>query len=209
MQFFADANEAPDSNQYKFWRGIEKRFSFLEAPRSLEDYDLNNGVNFRGGSHKGVEISRLTLHGWGIYVEGASLETDHLEEFLEEFSEFLRDDFGFDTPAAFEGPRVFKSTVVTEVDFSLDHKLEALVEISKEIQSICSSYGIQAQGYKPIGFLLGMDTANQTDIFADTFRFERRANVPHEERKYFSSAPLKSKDHQSVLGLISRLFGNP
>src|SRR3712207_5290126 len=66
-------------------RGCEERYSFLQGPRVVSDYNLESGVTFLRGYFNGRIIERFQIFQNGLLAE-AETDTHELDFFLDDFT---------------------------------------------------------------------------------------------------------------------------
>lgn len=185
-------------------RGFEEKFNFLEAPRTAAQYDGAKGIVFQHGVLDGVVIDKFTLFNDGLVCE-TKVDTDFADRIIDEAILWAQGEAGIRIPAALleHAGRIYLSRLVFEADLMLDQANKRFSKIGKAIAESIRAYGVtRVSDYALAGVHLHTDggsmpggTSSQTPAFS----FERQINQPFSARRYFSSAPLKTVDHVSIL----------
>ena len=87
------------------------------------------------------------------------------------------------------------------------HKLKTPISdtISNTIGTFFEGYGIKAEKYQSVGMMLHLDEAKMRPPIPIAFKLETRSDFPLDSNVFFSSAPLKTKDHIELLRLIEAM----
>jgi hypothetical protein len=80
---------------------------------------------------------------------------------------------------------------------------KSFASLSARVGAIVSSYAQQQFDFETIAVLSLPDLSN-VKIGPSSFRIDRLANSPFEEKKYFSSAPVPTEDHIQLLEEFER-----
>ena len=188
--------------------GLGDRHKFLQVPTRIEEFDFHRGLEFLGGIfNEGKLIDRLRIHNNGIYCE-ARQPTEVIQEFIDDVVEWVRQDFGI-TVEYRAPPNVFAlSSIELVSDASLASALREFSLIGEKITALLASYGNEAQKFEPTRLAFHCDQTAVTGIKQAVFTFERREGQPFDKNLFFSSAPLKTKDHLELLNELERLLAD-
>jgi len=181
---------------------LEKRYGFLETPRSLSQFNTAKGVTFAHGKFQDTVIDKFQIYENGLVAE-ANTESRITDAFLEEIVNFLTKDCGFQINDLQKPTYAYVSQV--EVQFEVDISLDSLNKIGAFVSGLLNSYGVSLPDYRASGFLVHCDTPRDAPR-PHKFRVERREGYPCELNVYFCSAPLRTPDHIKALRFLESVF---
>lgn len=176
---------------------IKSRYNFQVYPTKPEEANefdpkgivFMNG-SFAAGSQRHM-IVKATLYGDGLVVESA-LSTDFCEAFMTDTLTFMANQFGLTYRPEMVQTKLYVSEMIVRTEKDLSHLFAPLAEISTRLGAYTG------QPFQPAGFGFGIDPAvsNSRRI---AFSFEREINKPFSQKRYFSSAPLTTSQHEELL----------
>jgi hypothetical protein len=143
-------------------------------------------------------VDKLTIFGGGFVVETRS-STDDSEAFLQDMFAWAKEQFGIRY-----GPEtIARKGYVNQVVFHSD--VPILGQLSGSLSSLAKKVGqaVGAREKQPIDYELTQiwihydQTTRKAPLAA--FTIQRRIEVPFAENKYFSEAPLPTKQHIEFL----------
>ena len=183
-------------------KAMVERYQFKAFPEKVEDFDETKGVVLAGGKYGDKTILRVTIFNWGITFDTTS-STREAEELLNDTliwaAQHLRLHY---TPEmikrkSYVSQIVFYSDVpILEINPILDTIGE---RVSKEvIANLKLPYVFQ-----PAAFKLTIDPEEQR-IPVQYFSIERREGAAFSEGKYFSSGPISTDIHISIIEEVER-----
>lgn len=194
------------STGYKLFREIKERYYFFQGPEKIEDFNLERGTTFlRGALNDSIKIDRLQLLKSAILCE-ASIDLDQCDIFLDDVIQFGSEILGVPIEENVEFGRIYVSQLEVELDNTLQKYTDQFTEIGKNISSYIAVYGNKVEPYLPSAIAFSGDPAEIGGIKTESFKLEERVGFPRREKIYYSSAPLKTKDHIAVLEKLERLF---
>ena len=193
---------------------VRQRYGFLKYP------DLgkpNEPIDF--------QVGKLEIDGRIIKVQqfvitymttvtslGAATRTssDDADLFLDDLINWTQSEFNLDTASASSFPPAYHGQVefVLETD-RLATRFKELTNLGEAITNIIHGYGSkECPEYQLGGFSMHFDTNDPklSRPIPTVFTVERRVGAPYSEQKYFSQAPLKTKDHKAVLERLEKLL---
>lgn len=180
----------------------EQRYGFLEAPKTIEDYDLSKGVTFlHGYFQERFVIDRFQVFDKGLLVE-AKLDTDECDEFLNDVLGWAAADGGFTFKPDPNAPRIYLSNIEVQSNISLAKSFIQVAPLGIEIANLMRSYGHITPDWELSGLSFG--SGGPTD--AAQFKFERREGVAPTAEIFFASARMRTKDHLSVLESLEKML---
>lgn len=173
---------------------IAARYSFVKAPQSFDEMDVEKGVDFSIGKLKEINIDRLSVYQNGVLVDTRS-STDDSEKVLVDIWTWIREELG----VTIRPTRVnFVSQLIFRSDLRLSLLNPVLTPIADRISKSVSGDLKQTFSYEPIGILMGPDPT-QTKLSPYQFTLERRSDTPFMENVYFSVAPLRTAEHLEIV----------
>jgi hypothetical protein len=190
---------------------VKEEYSFIKAPS-----DTNQPIEFQAGKLKyngriiSIEQFVVTYVGNKATSLGVTTRTssDDGEAFLDRLIDWAAERYQIDPKEVL--PRAFFSQVEFVLPRSLSERFLEFKEISDAITAFVQNYGLKEHvaAYELTGFSINLDAVTHGDLrpMPQPFAVERRDAVPFDQNKYFSQAPLRTKDHRSVLERLERLL---
>lgn len=173
---------------------VAARYSFAKAPKSLEEMDVEKGVDLSIGKLAEINIDRLSVYSNGILLDTRS-STDDCEKVLVDLWTWIREELGVTIEPT---RRNYASQIIFRSDLRLSLLNPVLAPIADRISKSVSLDLKQAFSYEPTAILMGSDST-QTKLSPFQFSVERRVDTPFFENTYFSIAPLKTAEHLEIL----------
>lgn len=189
---------------------ITDRYNFSTGP----DYSMPReklqkaGFNFELGTFifngKAIEIGRLSVFSDGVVA--VSAKTDYAEALIDDLMAWLQADMGFRSPLR-PTRKLFLSNVVFDLEIGVEGLIKKHSEMANLLGKVASKYFPNA----PVPRLSRIDIDfdpedHQSSIQMPGLVIERRGGVPFEQERYFSSAPLRTHEHEAVLESIEKLM---
>jgi len=174
-----------------------ERYRFAKAPAHTRD-QVENAWEFLDGKfftteNIPVEV-RLRIYGDGLIGETRSSTTD-AEAFLRDVLSSAVREFGL----TFRESMVLKKLYVSELNLDSDQSLETIhPRMPAFSETVSKAFGSQCQ---PASIAFSSAAGGQP-----VFRFERKANVPFSENKYWSLANLETSTHIELLHQLESLL---
>ncbi|GEC14647.1 hypothetical protein [Nitrobacter winogradskyi] len=198
-------------NDPTFLPMLVARYNFAQVPNvavTLEEFK-QKGFRFGAGHFKSDTHSGAINEFW-VYTDGfvaAAQTTDIGQHFLTDLMTWLQTEWSFRELTSMR--ELFLSNVVVDFDRPLDRLLAAYDAIS---QVVSLKAGELFRTPDKMGFArldFEFDRTSETlKLPAPRFTLERRANVPFGQERYFTSAPLSTRDHLQVLEAIEKLISS-
>jgi hypothetical protein len=189
-------------------RAFMDHYEFMQGPLTVEEFDSEKGILFRGGIFRDIEIERVQLYNVGLLVEGKA-DTAILDAFADDAMSWAASEFEVEfVPNENAGAitKAFYSQVIVEFRPSNLIPNPVAMELLKSLEAMLLVSGIQPGPMALTGFSVGPDPASGANW---RFSFERRAGEPFSTSKFYSSAPLTSGSHLELLSRIETLFNAP
>lgn len=192
-------------NLIPFAAEVRDRYKFLVWPNTPEALAPDNpqGSAFQNGAFavdNQVLTVSFTLYGDGIVADtGAS--TQHTEAFIDDLLSFAQ-----------QAGLVYRPDLIQRKQYVS----ELIVRPHAAIVSLCGKLGSLAAminrmvppfeaTYEWTGFQLGADHRYPFQPLA--FTFERETKVPFDLNRFYSSAPLRTEQHEALLDEMEALLG--
>ena len=186
-------------------RYVEDRYSFLQGPQVLSDYDITSGITFlHGFFNSNLVIDKFQIFDQGVLAEG-KINSNDLDRFIENTINGVKEQFDISTEFM-TTERIFKSIVEVKCTKEIGKKLDRFNELNNILSNILESYGKTRTKYELYGVMLYNEVQPEGTIRPGQFRFERRDGVLHSSGLYYSEAPLKTDDHLSFLHELEKIL---
>jgi hypothetical protein len=181
---------------------LVERYQFKGFPQKLEDYDESKGVSLIAGKYGDRTIAKVTIYNWGLTLDTTSSTTD-AEELLVDALKWATANLKLHYAREMIKRKYYVSQFIFYSDvplLSLNPALDTIADrVSKEVsQHLKLPYVFQTSGTR-----LSIDPEAQR-IPVLPLTIERREGIAFSENKYFSSAPLSTDTHVSVIDEFER-----
>lgn len=191
-----DLNPRNRVSSLAFSKAFTEHYKFSKSPQTLEDFDSLKGIEFLSGKLNETNIERLTIFSGAIVVDTKS-STDDSDNVLQDALRWAADLVGLSSPV-----RVVRKSYVSQLSFYSTLRLPALHPVLQRVvgqitESVSKNLG-QPLPYELVSINFNFDQL-LTKFAPGPFTIERRQDVPFSENKYFSTAPLPTNEHLSLL----------
>lgn len=176
---------------------IRDRYNFQVYPKTVEEaneYDPKGVVFMNGSFAAGTgphTIVKATMFGDGIVVD-SGLSTDFSEAFLADALTFLSSQYGLTYRSNMIHQRIYTSELIVHTDKDLNRMFTPLAAIKERLDLLTGL------SFEPLGLGFVIDTTASTARPAP-FRFEREVGKHFSQRRYYSSAPVRTSQHEELL----------
>lgn len=183
---------------------IRDRYNFQSFPKTAEEANESDpkGIVFMNGSFATGNVRhtivKATMYADGIVVDSA-LSTDFCEAFLADVLAFLSSQFGFTYSPEMIHTKIFTSELVVRSDKDLNRFFVPLATVKKKLNTLTG------QDFEPFGLRFNID-ATVTTARPAPFVFEREIGKRFSQNRYYSSAPLQTKQHEELLQELESLL---
>jgi hypothetical protein len=183
---------------------IRDRYSFQSFPKNIDDADETTatGIVFANGSFiaEGARytIVKATMFSDGLVVDSGQ-STDLSELFLADVLEFLSVQFGLTYTPEMVHKRIYVSEFIVRTTKDLSRLFAPLTAIRDGLQLLTG------QSFEPTGFGFGVDVTTSSARPAG-FRFEREVGKSFSQNRYYSAAPLKTRQHEELIAQLEALL---
>jgi len=183
-------------------RGLVERYHFQSFPQKIEDYDEQKGVTLAVGTSGDRTIDKVVIYNWGLTIDTRS-STSEAEQLLDEALMWGAANLRLTYNRAMIKRKAYLSQITFNSDAVLLPLNSDLGNIEKAVSEAVSSNLKLRYKFKPVGIMLGADPEEQV-IPVQRFSIERRERIAFSENKYFSSAPIPTDLHLSLLAEYER-----
>lgn len=183
---------------------IRDRYRFQVYPRTIEEMNEHDpkGIVFVSGSFPAESqrytVGKATMYGDGLVVDTA-LSTDFSEAFLEDVLNFLSSQFGLTYRPEMIHRKIYASELIVQTDKNLNQFFAPLAVVREHLNLLTG------RRFEPFGFGFATDPAASVTPPAP-FKFEREIAKPFDQRRYYSSAPLRTSEHEELLNEMEALL---
>lgn len=184
--------------------GLTERYGFMKYPRTIEEFDASKGIIFSLGRINNINIERLELYFIGVVIETRS-STEDCEVVLDDLSHFVQQLVEIEYTPISEPRKFFLSELSFHSELNLNGLNKAFASVLPKMSQIVSSHARQEFKFETVAILGTPDLAN-IKIGPPLFRIDRLGGVPFQDNKYFSSAPLPTKNHLQILEEFEKSF---
>lgn len=182
---------------------IKVRYNFQVCPPKSEEPNETDpkGIVFQNGSFATgtgrYTIAKATMYADGIVVDSA-LSTDFSEAFLADALTFLSSQFGFTYRPDMIHTKIFTSELIVRPEKDLSKFFSPLDAVNRKLNALTGLH------YHPFGIAFADDKT--TAGSPAPFKFEREVGKPSQQRRYYSSAPIRTADHEDLLTELESLL---
>jgi hypothetical protein len=204
IRFFADAERiAEHRSPVPMIRGLQDRYGFVEVPLTVAELDFTKGVTFLRGYYNDSIIEKLQIYENGLLCE-AKADNSIADDFMGEILNWAATEHKI--PVKETGVKAFVSQLEVITSIDLGAVFPKINAIGGLLAQALKSYGQPVPNYAISGIKMHYDSAATPVPRPPEFVFERRAGQSYSANEFFSSAPLRTKDHMYILGEIEKLF---
>jgi hypothetical protein len=184
-------------------RAFEDRYGFLVSPKTVEEFDLNNGITFRHGFfNKKTVVAQVKIYNNGILAEGAA-STNEFYDFISDIVEWASTEAGLSVVPDQTNSPLYHSIVHVSVNIDLGKYVAAVTPILSLIDEKLRSYGSYIPDFQMTGMTFQSSIQGRTPT---PFNIERLVNAPFKSNFYFSTSSLKTSDHLEVVAAVENAF---
>ena len=184
---------------------VAERYLFGSAPRPIDELG-GNRAEFRHGLFEGNAIEKLDVYTDGIVVASRS-DTDFIDEFIVDLVAWLENDHGISVVETHTVSKMYESTLLVQTDRDVLQPFEAYADILRMIEKALRDASGLDIAYQNFGLTLSADQTRNPALKSAPFRFERKEGVDFSLHQFFAVAPLKTKQHLTVLERLEQLSG--
>lgn len=176
---------------------LAERYHFGGAPHSFADVG-GNKIEFKHGLFEGNAIDILEVYNDGIIVSSRS-DSNCIDKYIDDLGLWLETTHGLSAIETHTVNKMYESTLLVETDREIFKPLDAFAGIARMIEgALRDSTGLEVQ-YHSVGLSLSADQSKNPFLRPVPFRFERKDLIEFSRHQFFTTAPLKTKQHLDIL----------
>jgi hypothetical protein len=186
------------------YQALAKRYRFSKSPQHLMDLNSNNALEFTAGTF--MKSRRLDLRvGLSIYsnavVADTLSSTDDGELFLQDIAQWVTKEYELHVNAA-----IVRKSYVSHMDVKFDSAVQIANPKLAFLPNRLNSQAKSIDGKTvPFGFgSLAIWTQNIHAVQGLAFKLEQKFETEFTDNIYFSTAPLQTQEHVSLLEEIEK-----
>ncbi|MGH9585294.1 MAG: hypothetical protein ACRD4O_20450 [Bryobacteraceae bacterium] len=171
-----------------------RRYGFSKYPTTIEEMDLQKGIQFAEGSLGDIAITSIQLFHNGLIIDTRS-STDNSKRVFDDLVILAKEMNGASVVSRryhLTSQFIFRS----ELKLALLNPL--LQPIADRLARSVSGNLNHSISFEPTAVLIGPQ-AWALKIVPSSFSIERRSETPFNENTYFSSAPLPTDEHLKLI----------
>ncbi len=182
---------------------VAERYNFANAPQTINELSENR-IEFRHGLFRESTIGSLDIYNDGIVVS-SGVDTAVLDEFINDFVEWLKNDYSYYVIETHRVNKVYSSTLLVESDRDMFKPFQAYTEIRHMIEKALKVSSNLQVTYDNFGLALSADQTQNPALKPVPFRFERKDGVEFSYHQYYASAPLQTEQHLEILQYLEQV----
>jgi hypothetical protein len=200
IRFFADVEPTFDvRSPVPLIRGLQDQYGFMQVPLTVAELDFKAGVTFLRGYYRGRIIEKFQVYENGLLCE-ASEDTDLADDFLSEVLAWAIREHSL--PVRETGVLAYISQLEVTSLIDLGSKFSSLNAVGSLLAQCLKEYGQPVSNYDVSGLRMHYDSMATPIPRPPHFVFERRVGQQYSTNEFFSSAPVRTKDHLKILDLL-------
>jgi hypothetical protein len=182
---------------------LHTRYAFSRFPKTIEEMDFQKGVSMTAGTLGDIAIDQIVFYHNGLVIDTRS-STDNAIAVLHDLLQHSKEISGATVVPI---RQILTSQIVFTSDLKLSFLNPLLGPLAKRLGSSSSAAFEHPIEFEPINFGLGADSS-LLKITPAHFTIERRAERPFSENMYFSSAPLDTAEHISIVEEVEKILSS-
>ena len=186
---------------------FQQRYNFIEIPETSSYLNPEKGIKFKHGKFEDISIAEISLYPDGI-VAHSSAPVEVIERFVDDVVRWTEDALQAEEISSLPSVKLFDSHVIVQSAIEFGSTLQKIEGLGHKISILLDRYGIATKPYTIGGIGLYNDEPDGGMYKTSKFTFERKADQPFSQNLYFSTAPLRSKDHLELLALLEKAFSD-
>jgi hypothetical protein len=196
----------------EFQSALKSKYRFQVGPQANPSVGLIAAYQAGRFSRKGksIHVDQLNI----TYLDASRVTsigvltkstTDDGVGFLDDLMSWAKRRYRLKAPQTF--PTFYHSQLEVVFDAPFSQSFPTLQSLGKTVQSYLSNYGFDGPVYEPTSVLMFFDARDQQPPVPTPFSIERRVATSFSDNKFFSQAPLTTKDHLAVLKQFEKSLG--
>jgi hypothetical protein len=176
---------------------IVERFRFSAYPQKPEDFDEKKGVVFSHGYISNNSIDKLTVWNDGLGLDVRS-STDEAKVIIKDTFQWLSEKVGLN----YNEDSIRRWGYLNSLTF---HSDVDMLRLNPAVERLCKRISSHIEGPRNKKYIFhAANLAMTFDRYMNPwtqapFSIQRRGDVPYEDNKYFSEAPLPTDVHLELL----------
>jgi len=190
---------------------IKTQYNFRQVPtiQEVAEKPALFGFGEIRRDSEAITIEQLTVSYVGIQATSVTASTrtstDDSDFFLDELIAWVGKKYRLDTSPVFAPS--YHSVLEVNFEAPISQRFTELRSIGQEMTSYIRSYGLQTcPEFEVEGFSMHIEPTPTLIPSPLAFSVQRRLGAPYAENKYFSQAPLKTKDHETILKHLDQIL---
>jgi hypothetical protein len=176
---------------------VVQKYQFVGYP-SIEIMLSGGNSELKIGNFRGYQIDKIEIYQDGFVIQ-SRLNSSTVDDFIDEFLEFVDSEFGTSLEIVNSINRSYQSTLTFESTRNILAPLDAMANLAGKISSsLKKATGLNVP-FLASGIALASDEALVASMKPSAFKLERRVGIEFKFNNYFSVAPLRTNDHVELL----------
>lgn len=175
---------------------IADRYSFQKFPVSFEEIASETRI-FQMGKWNNLQIDELGIYNDGV-IAAAPSSTDVTNGIVDDLFNFVIGEYDFEITSRREF-RHYESAIVIELPKNITNRFLGMYELSRNLTDFQVSYDLPDYKFETARLGSFVDATLHTGRIPLGFSLERRAGESFKDNRWYSSAPLKTEDHLTLL----------
>src|SRR5882724_2882205 len=176
IRFIVPKERAVPRSPVPLIKALEDKYGFAQVPRTIEEMNLQTGVNFLQGYFNDKLIDKLSVYSNGFLVESKH-DTDLMDEFLDDLLAWVPPQFEIEVIQT--GVRSYLSQLEVAMPIDIGVAFNKFSDVGRLLASALKEYGQVAEDYQISSLRMHYDLVGKTDATSREFVFERRAAEPY------------------------------
>lgn len=176
---------------------LVERYQFKKMP-TLDELASTKQV-FQIGMFEDEQIDTFEIYSDGVVVK-SGCHSDVLEAFLANLNDWVESELGFERIETHSNGIAFSSEVLVEMAPEVFAALDSYNVLASNVTRLLSRQsGRQFKLFSAAGVMFAPNDPDLSGLKPVPFRLERKLSTDFSKNIFYSSAPLKTKDHLEVL----------
>jgi hypothetical protein len=192
---------------------VKNQYNFRQVPTIQEVAEKPASFTFgetKRGGHP-IIIEQLTVSYVGVQATSVAASTrtstDDSDSFLDELIKWVGRRYRLDTNPVFAPS--YHSLLEVVFDAPISQRFTELRSIGQMVTSYMHDYGLEkCPEFELEGFSMHFEPTPALVPSPLAFSVQRRVGAAYAENKYFSQAPLRTRDHEELLRHLNRILSS-
>jgi len=178
---------------------LVSRYQFQKVPKG--DEISSDILKFEIGVFNGVGINEMSIYPDGVVVASRA-DTRLIDEFIDDVMNWSKSELGLKETGIPPREKHYESALVIQMNISERWAIPSLDKASAFLTNAQVDYGLKGFSFGFGGYSLLVDAMAYPGRKPVPFTLSRRINVPFEADIFYSTAPLKTEHHLTLLESI-------